>query len=1215
MKTPAMRNEPFWKVWEGASHYPREWQGDGDSHRHHPHLIDRAYWLRQISRKLEIPMKTAFTTAIALVLLISSVSQASAADSLDEAFANPAEDTKPWCYWYWLNGDISKEGITRDLEQMAEVGISKAMIGNVEVTGARPGKVKILSPAWHELTRHALREAGRVGVEIYMFNGPGWSQSGGPWIKPEQSMRRVIWTEETATGGGFSKKVRATAEHPVQDIAVLAVPRQDAPALTGVPARPAGEAPDLLASSWVWLAGENAASDAPAGTRFFRRVISLDPSSLASTRLAVTADNVHTVWVNGTRVLSGDEWKDQKRASILASLKPGNNIIAVAVENMERGAAGLIAAIELQPKEGQPKTLHTDGSWLASKDAAEGWQTAAEAPEGWSAAEVLGPANMAPWKLSLPKAGGSGLLAFTGSGEFTARSLSITPSIGKYSFAGTLFAISPDGTRTEILEIASQSANPRTDFLATGPETFSFPAVTASRFELVWQKADGAGKAVLGSRPLVAQVIEKQIGRMHPTPSPTWDSYIFPASVEPEDPALLIQPEKILNLTEHLQEDGTLKCQLPDGDWDILYFGMTSTGMGNTPAAPEATGLECDKMSREAIRFHFNSMFGNMLKDLTPQEKAVWTGVTADSYEVGAQNWTDGFDKEFAQRNGYDPIVFLPALTGRMIRSAGASDTFLWDLRRTVADLIAEKYVGGLREIAHENGMKVWLENYGHWGFPAEFLNYGGHSDEIGGEFWSTGNLGSIECRAASSAAHIYGKQSVYAEAFTSKLNLNHHPYLVKRRGEELFCEGINHFVLHVYAHQSQDGAPGSNPWFGTAFHRNTPWFREAREWTRYLQRIHHMLKLGEPVADVAVYIGDFAPQMTGPPNPVPEGYDYDYINSDVILNRLRWADGEWQIPAETDPDRVAARYRALAIPETGHMRPHVAARLKELREAGGAFIEAVPVPAADLTAHGVSPIVSGLSQPCRWKARRLEDGGHVFFLSNFKQAGTFEATLRETGMQPELFNPVTGEIGILAFHEAVEGGTRVRFHVNDPSDSFFVVFRRKAEVSSVVKAVTNGKDATPGALGLWLNRNNELIAESFTAGTYQLTMSDGSKRSVAFTAPSPAAPIPLRADAGSTPAGHKIHRANFATPSGHDDGQRVILDLGSPKVMVKATLNGQDLPTRWMPPFAWDVTSHLRPGSNELVAEVIPAGAAAAAPLKKPAQLKLLKWKAVVAE
>ena len=96
-----------------------------------------------------------------------------------------------------------------------------------------------------------------------------------------------------------------------------------------------------------------------------------------------------------------------------------------------------------------------------------------------------------------------------------------------------------------------------------------------------------------------------------------------------------------------------------------------------------------------------------------------------------------------------------------MIDSAKVSDQFLWDLRRTVADMIAKNYVGGLCEVAHEHGLTVWCENYGHWGFPGEFLIYGGYSDMIGGEFWTRNRrLGTIECRGGLGSA-LHNKHCV----------------------------------------------------------------------------------------------------------------------------------------------------------------------------------------------------------------------------------------------------------------------------------------------------------------------------------------------------------------------------------------------------------------------------------------------------------------------
>lgn len=149
-----------------------------------------------------------------------------------------------------------------------------------------------------------------------------------------------------------------------------------------------------------------------------------------------------------------------------------------------------------------------------------------------------------------------------------------------------------------------------------------------------------------------------------------------------------------------------------------------------------------------------------------------------------------------------------------------------------------------------------------------------------------------------------------------------------KKGGEELFCHGINHAFLHVVVHQPQEGVPGRNPWFGIRFHRNTPWFLSTRSWVRYHQRMHTMLQEGRRSADLAVYIGDFAPVTVGPENPVPHGYDY--INSDIILHHLSRRDGRWVIDLPG-----SSSYRALVLPDTGHVRPAVAARLAELKQGG----------------------------------------------------------------------------------------------------------------------------------------------------------------------------------------------------------------------------------------------------------------------------------------
>ena len=312
-----------------------------------------------------------------------------------------------------------------------------------------------------------------------------------------------------------------------------------------------------------------------------------------------------------------------------------------------------------------------------------------------------------------------------------------------------------------------------------------------------------------------------------------------------------------MDLTSRVAADGTLQWDVPAGDWVIVRTGMTTTGTRNSPASPEGSGLEVDKMNRQAAALHFDAFIGEILRRMPAADRRALKHVVADSYEMGSQNWTDDLAPVFRERFGYDPLPWLPVLTGRVVGSADQSERFLWDLRRLVADRVATEYVGGLRDLCRPHGLQLWLENYGHWGFPAEFLQYGGQSDCIGGEFW-LGGLGSIECRAASSAANTYGFPRVSAEAFTGGPLFRTVPADLKARGDWAFCEGINHFVLHVYIHQPwEDRFPGVNAWFGTEFNRHNTWFAASRDWVNYLRRCCLLLQQGTRVADVAYFIGE----------------------------------------------------------------------------------------------------------------------------------------------------------------------------------------------------------------------------------------------------------------------------------------------------------------------------------------------------------------------
>src|SRR5690606_15226205 len=123
--------------------------------------------------------------------------------SIEKDFLQPPDDARPWAYWFWINGNITREGITADLEAMARVGIGGVLI--MEVANSRnmapEGPVKFAGPEWKEMFRHVVREADRLGLQVNMNNDAGWTGSGGPWVTSEQSMKQVVATTTPVAGG------------------------------------------------------------------------------------------------------------------------------------------------------------------------------------------------------------------------------------------------------------------------------------------------------------------------------------------------------------------------------------------------------------------------------------------------------------------------------------------------------------------------------------------------------------------------------------------------------------------------------------------------------------------------------------------------------------------------------------------------------------------------------------------------------------------------------------------------------------------------------------------------------------------------------------------------------------------------------------------------------------------------------------------------------
>ncbi len=590
-------------------------------------------------------------------------------------------------------------------------------------------------------------------------------------------------------------------------------------------------------------------------------------------------------------------------------------------------------------------------------------------------------------------------------------------------------------------------------FNPMAPIVISIPETQSNNFRLVFAK-EGAGEmnVTLSSQPQIERYPEKTLAKMFQRPLPMFNDYLW--DKQPDVPeALCLAPEKVIDVSRFVN-NGILTWNAPEGDWVISRMAMLTTGVTNGPASPESTGLEIDKMSKKHVASHFDAFIGEILRRIPEADRKTFRVVVEDSYETGGQNWTDDMIESFSKAYGYDPVPYLPILSGKVVGNPDISDRFLWDLRRLVADRVAYDYVAGLREISNKNGLTTWLENYGHWGFPGEFLQYGGQSDEIGGEFWSEGSLGDIENRAATSCGHIYGKTKISAESNTcGGKAYSRYPATIKQRGDRFFAEGINNTLLHVYITQPyEDKTPGINAPFGNEFNRKNTWFSQIDVYIQYLKRCNYMLQQGLNVADAAYFIGEDAPKMTGVTDPsLPVGYQFDYMNAEVIEKYMTVKDGLITLPHGT-------QYRILVLPKLETMRPLLLTKITELVNQGAVILGPPPVrspslqnqPEADKQVKEMAAELWGDIDGVKVKSRKVGKGmvingmnmteafelislipdcklpadnsihyghrtlgyGDIYFLTNqTDESKTFEPEFRVSGKQPELWEATTGNI------------------------------------------------------------------------------------------------------------------------------------------------------------------------------------------------------------
>lgn len=1142
-----------------------------------------------------LPVLAAYS--LFLVTLSSLPAAETANNSLEQGFAAPTESARPRTWWHWVSGNVSKEGITADLEAMKRVGIAGAQIFTVDQSSVK-GPVVFMSPEWRGLIKHAMSEAKRLNLEISMEGCDGWSESGGHWVKPSESMQKVVWSEAQIQDG---KNIPLALPQPetvlgyYDDIALLAFKTQ--------------------------------------------------PEDLVPDPMNVTTSSQLEKPVNG------------------------------------------------RPTAADPIKFSGDKG----------------SPPFWIQYEFQAPV--------------------------TTRSLVCERVSGPYKvfFAGKIQASDDGITFRDICTLGTHD-----NFVA-------FPAVTGKYFRISFIPTDR-------SKPNLKLKVSSWSFMGARVTDATARSGIQVKMNLPFDTNSASDP--VINSGEIIDLTGKSSWDAPEGNWTLLRIGHTSTGATTHPST--TPGLECDKLSTADVNSHIDHLFKPVWEDSPDKAGSTFKFILLDSWEAGCENWTPLMAEEFRKRRGYDLMPWLPALTGRIIGSVDETERFLWDYRRTLADLVAENHYGVFQKRAHEKGMGLMSEATGI-GMPtvADQLLCKKYCDVPMGEFWVNhtrdGNID--DPKEAASAAHLYGQNIASCESFTSTPQTaawKNDPYSLKALGDEEFCNGVNRFIFHRYAHQPWlDRVPGMSmgPW-GINFERTNTWWNQGSAWIAYLSRCQYLLQQGRFCADLCYFYGEGAPSCVhhAELNPeVPKGYDYDVCNADILLNLMGVKDGRITTPS-------GMSYRVLVLPPDNRMTLPVLRKVAKLVEDGATVYGQKPEHSPSLTGYpdsevSLSKLASEVWGACDGKSVTSNSYGNgrvvlgeplekvlgvppdfiakqgdflfihrkiahdesmgadteVYFVSNQERKSmTVDCAFRVIGKIPELWHPDTGKRETVALYKTDKDITTIPITF-DPFGSVFVVFQKNqtstphplslavatnekktdhpspadfeilkatygAEekivdvTTTVASMITNGTlsmhvdtttlkvpdpapnvvkqlileyklngetatmtiperkfvnlEATPSYLqqaSLRTDSQKKITLSAWQNGNYTVTMSDGSTQILVVEGLPDPLPLegpwslvfPPMVEGKGEPmkttfeklnswsdspvefikyfSGTATYTKTFTLPKEYLGKDRLYLDLGNVKNIAQVSLNGKPLGILWKEPFRVEITTAVKPGKNHL--------------------------------
>ena len=707
-------------------------------------------------------------------------------------------------------------------------------------------------------------------------------------------------------------------------------------------------------------------------------------------------------------------------------------------------------------------------------------------------------------------------------------------------------------------------------------QTVAFPAATGRYFRLTLNGKEqvSLGEVTISARACVDEWEEK---------TSQYPELILTDQTPAYTTEETLDASRFIDLTGKMATDGTLTWpDAPQGQWLVMRFVAVSTGGHTKHGRAKHLGLECDKLSVTGVRQHWQSYTKPVIDSIRAHGGAL-EGICMDSHEAGPQDWTATMLNDFRRLRGYDMRPFLPTLAaGLILRTGGqtpcanspltshpsplTSHRFLYDLRRTISDLITVNYYGEFNRLCRAEGLTLTAQAIGGaLCMAGDHIEVKRLVDKPQGEFWGYQTEGNYDIKDCSSAAHVYGKQIASGEAFTD-INYKHSLAQIKSLADYAYCFGINEFVVCAVAYQpwtpaSHPSPLTPHPFINTANGRqyvlnrlNTQWPMSKPFWD-YQARTSWMLRQGKPVSDLCLYLGDDVPKRILPHllPAIPQGYDFDACTTDALLHRMSAKDGRIMLP-----DGVS--YRMLLLPADEQLTPAAQQKVEEFRRAG--------VPVWDphsgislsdaLKAANIIPDVDAthLSPPTPhlYFCHRRTEKEDIYYLDNHSdKAVSGPAAFNTQYKYAEWWNPVTGQRYALPLLNLTLA----------PRESCFIVFSDTPSTAPLMPAAVQSEQVIDGP---W-----KVLFDIKAGGPQQPVTFDVLTDWARHDDPQ------IRYFSGTA-----VYSNTF-TLKQKDSKATYQLAFDGVNAAAQVLVNGQEAGTVWCSPWTLDITPYIKKGKTRL--------------------------------